>query len=74
MLRLICMLAIVAAGALVGGIIGLIGGAIYLETGRTTCEAASCADTIIRGFAPLGAIVGAMIGLGKAIALRAGRA
>lgn len=74
MFRVIGMLLIVAAGGAVGAVLGLIGGTAFLEGGRAACEAAACADSIVRHFAPAGAIVGAMIGLGKAMSLKARRA
>ena len=73
MVRFIGMLFITLAGAAIGGIIGLIGGAAFLESGRTACEAASCADMIVRSFAPAGAVLGALMGLGKVFSMRTGR-
>lgn len=71
MFRVFGKILIVAMGAAAGALLGLFAGAAFLESGRTACEAASCADTIVRGFAPAGAILGALLGFGKARAIGA---
>ncbi len=73
MFRLIAMILITLSGAVIGGIIGLVGGAAFLESGRTACEAATCADTILHSFVPAGIFLGALMGLAKVLAIRAGR-
>ncbi len=66
MVRVIAAIFIVALGAAAGGIAGLIAGAALLEGGRSACDGAACADTIVRSFAPAGALLGALLGIGKA--------
>ncbi len=73
MFRLVAMILITLSGAVIGGIIGLVGGAAFLESGRTACEAASCADTIVRSFVPAGIFLGALMGLAKALTIRTGQ-
>lgn len=70
MFRFIALAAIVLAGACAGALVGLIGGAALLESGKSSCDMQSCADTIIRNIAPAGALMGALLGLGKAKSLR----
>ena len=74
MVRLAVIILVTTAGAAVGGIIGLVAGAAFLETGRTACTGAACADIVVRSFAPAGAILGALAGFSKARSLRKGRA
>jgi hypothetical protein len=74
MFRVIALSLIVAAGAGVGAILALVAGVAIMESGRSACEAAACADTFVRHFAPAGAVLGGLIGLGKALSIRAGRA
>lgn len=71
MFRILAGILIVATGAAAGGLLGLVGGAAFLEGGASGCEIAACADTVVRSFAPAGAILGALLGLGKVRALRA---
>lgn len=66
MTQLIAAILIVAAGAVVGGILGLVAGAAVFEAGHQTCEGAACADTVVRTFFPIGIFLGALLGLNKA--------
>ncbi len=74
MLRIIGKLVIIFLGAAIGGIIGLIAGAAFLESGRVACQTESCADIIVHGFAPAGALFGTLLAMGKIFAMREGRA
>lgn len=72
MFRLIAMFILIVAGAAAGALLGLIGGAAAMEFGKTACQGAACADVIVKSWAPLGAMAGAVMGFvkGKALCAR----
>ncbi|MBM3606844.1 MAG: hypothetical protein FJX29_00100 [Alphaproteobacteria bacterium] len=70
MFRLLGILVLTLCGALAGALLGLLAGAAAVESGKTVCAAAQCADAIIKTYAPLGAMLGAFAGFGKALSLR----
>ena len=72
MFRVLGMLVLMVTGALIGGLIGMIAGTAVIEFGARACADTSCAAAIIKTWAPLGAVLGALAGFAKAFALRAG--
>lgn len=70
MFRLIAMLTLILAGTLAGALIGLISGAAALEFGKGACQGTACADAIVKSWAPLGALAGAVLGFIKARSLQ----
>ncbi len=67
MLRIAIILIITAIGLIAGALVGLIGGALLVETGRNSCSGAACADIVVRTCIPVAAAIGAALGLGKGI-------
>lgn len=73
MLRAVGMLILIIAGAALGAVGGMIAGAAFVEFGKSACSGAACADAIAKTYIPLGAGLGALAALGKALAMRPGR-
>ena len=64
MLRIIGTLIVVAVGAGLGSVIATLGGTAILETSQS----AASADAVMKMFAIPGAMLGALVGFGKALA------
>ena len=74
MFRVLGLLILIIAGATLGAIGGMLGGAALVEAGKSACTGAACADAIAKTYIPLGAALGALAAFAKALTLRSGRA
>jgi hypothetical protein len=52
-----------AIGATVGSLLSVIAGLAFVEFGRHSCTGSLCADQMVRGFIPIGSVVGGAYGV-----------